>query len=63
MPVNKRVIIIDYSIHILCVWAYSAPIKVDELKREFGVRIYPKRHFITLSGNNEEHGINLSGWC
>ena len=53
MPVNQRVIVIDYYTDILCVWAYFAQIKVDELKREFGARIRLNCHFITLFGNNE----------
>ncbi len=50
--VNKRSIGIDYYTDILCVWAYFAQIKVDELKKEFGPRVRLKCHFITLFGNN-----------
>ena len=51
--VDKRIISIDYYTDILCVWAYFAQIKVDELKAEFGGRIRLNCHFITLFGNNE----------
>ncbi len=50
---DKPPIVIDYYTDILCVWAYFAQIKVDELKREFGSRIRLNCHFITLFGNNE----------
>ncbi len=44
---------IDYYTDMLCVWAYFAQIKLDELKSEFGDRIHIRHHFITLFGNNE----------
>ncbi|WP_293645624.1 DsbA family oxidoreductase [Thiolapillus sp.] len=44
---------IDYYTDMLCVWAYFAQIKLDELKQEFGDRIRIRHHFITLFGNNE----------
>ncbi len=46
-------IVIDYYTDMLCVWAYFAQIKVDELKTAFGDRIQLNYHFITLFGNNE----------
>ncbi|WP_456406006.1 DsbA family oxidoreductase [Thiolapillus sp.] len=46
-------IVIEYYTDMLCVWAYFAQIKLDELKREFGDRIELNHHFITLFGNNE----------
>ncbi|WP_456375895.1 DsbA family oxidoreductase [Thiolapillus sp.] len=50
---DNRSISIDYYTDILCVWAYFAQIKVDELKAEFGPRVHVNCHFITLFGNNE----------
>lgn len=50
---SKHSISIDYYTDILCVWAYFAQIKVDELEREFAGRVRINAHFITLFGNNE----------
>lgn len=46
-------IVIEYYTDMLCVWAYFAQIKLDELKKEFGDSIQLNHHFITLFGNNE----------
>jgi len=46
-------VVIDYYTDILCVWAYFAQIKLDELKKEFGEKIHLNYRFVTLFGNNE----------
>lgn len=46
-------LVVDYYTDMLCVWAYFAQIKLDELSQEFGDRIEIRHHFITLFGNNE----------
>lgn len=46
-------IVLEYYTDMLCVWAYFAQIKLDELKKEFADKIQINYHFITLFGNNE----------
>lgn len=42
---------IDYFSDVLCVWAYAAQIRVDELKARFGARIELVQHFIPVFGD------------
>ena len=51
---------IAYFTDLLCVWAYVAQIKVDELKRHFQDRIELDYHFLTLFGNT--HTRLVEGW-
>ena len=41
---------IAYFSDVLCVWAYTAQIRLDELKREFGPKIELTYHFIPIFG-------------
>jgi hypothetical protein len=36
---------------VLCVWAYAAQIKRDELRRQFGEQIRIEYHFLRLFGD------------
>lgn len=45
---------LDYFTDVLCIWAYVAQIRLDELKQEFGQQIEVNEHFITLFGNTEK---------
>ncbi|AFY68707.1 DsbA oxidoreductase [Thalassoporum mexicanum PCC 7367] len=45
------VIHIDYFSDLLCVWAYVAQIRVDELKSTFGDQIWIDYHFIPVFGD------------
>ena len=36
---------------VLCVWVYSAQIKRDELRRQFGQQIHIESHFLRLFGD------------
>ncbi len=41
---------IDYFSDVLCVWAYTAQIRLDELEAHFGHRIELQHHFIPVFG-------------
>lgn len=45
---------LDYFTDVLCIWAYVAQIRLDELKQEFGTQIEVNEHFITLFGNTDK---------
>jgi predicted DsbA family dithiol-disulfide isomerase len=47
-------ITLDYFTDILCIWAYVAQIRLDELNSEFDQKIHVNEHFITLFGNTEK---------
>ena len=47
-------ITLDYFTDVLCIWAYVAQIRLDELNREFDKKIQVNEHFITLFGNTEK---------
>lgn len=46
---------ISYFSDVLCVWAYAAQIKLDELRRQFGGQIRVEYHFLRLFGNVAAH--------
>jgi predicted DsbA family dithiol-disulfide isomerase len=53
-------LIVDYYTDVLCVWAYIAQIKVDQIKQEFGPRVAIRYHYLPLFGNN---AVRIgSGW-
>ena len=39
---------IEYFNGVLCIWAYGAQARVDELKRDFGDQVEMHNHFIPL---------------
>jgi len=47
-------VILDYYTDVLCVWAYVAQVKLDELRKEFGDQIVINYRFISLFGNTEK---------
>lgn len=47
-------ITLDYFTDVLCIWAYVAQIRLDELNQEFDDKIQVNEHFITLFGNTEK---------
>ena len=51
---------LDYFTDTLCVWAYVAQIRLDELKQKFGDDLEVNEHFITLFGNTEKR--IAQGW-
>ncbi len=54
MP-KPAMISIAYFSDVLCLWAYVAQIKLDELRRHFGNQIRLDYHFLPLFGN-------VNGW-
>ena len=42
---------VTYFSDVLCVWAYAAQIKLDELRRQFDNQIRVEYHFPRLFGN------------
>ncbi len=40
-----------YFSDVLCVWAYAAQIKLDELRRQFGEQVRVQHHFLRLFGD------------
>ena len=42
---------ISYFSDVLCVWAYVAQIKLDEMRRQFGDQIRMEYHFLPLFGD------------
>lgn len=45
---------LDYFTDVLCIWAYVAQIRLDELNQQFTNKIDINEHFITLFGNTEK---------
>jgi predicted DsbA family dithiol-disulfide isomerase len=52
---------ISYFSDVLCIWAYAAQIKLDELRRQFGDQIRVEYRFLPLFGNVPAR--ILSGWA
>lgn len=48
--VNKQVKIM-YFTDVLCIWAYLAQIRIDELKTKFGDDVILQKHFIPVFGS------------
>ncbi len=46
----RHTVTIDYFTDILCIWAYGAQIRLDQLKREFGDQVQITHRFIPLFG-------------
>lgn len=45
---------IAYFSDVLCVWAYAAQIRLDELRRNYGERIRVEYHFLSLFGDTRQ---------
>ena len=54
MSKSQEPLHIAYFTDVLCVWAYTAQIRLDELKQHFGSRIRISYHFIPIFGCVEE---------
>lgn len=50
MKDSDTVIHVDYFSDILCIWAYAAQIRVDELHSQFGDRVEVDCHFFPVFG-------------
>lgn len=47
---SPAVIPLEYFSDVLCVWAYAAQIRLDELRHQFGARVELRYHFMPLFG-------------
>lgn len=54
-------ITLDYFTDTLCIWAYVAQVRLDELRQQFGDDIEIREHFITLFGNTNKR--IAQGWA
>ena len=54
----SKVITIDYYTDVLCVWAWIAQRRIDELVAEYGEHIEIKPHYINLFGDTEHRMAN-----
>lgn len=57
---ERKTISIDYFSDLLCVWAYIAQRRVDELKRQFGAAVSIDYHFLPVFGCTQKR--IASGW-
>jgi predicted DsbA family dithiol-disulfide isomerase len=51
---------ISYFSDVLCVWAYFAQIKLDQIRQDFGPQVKLRHHFISVFGDVE--GKIGGGW-
>ena len=51
MSEQEPLIQIDYYSDVLCIWAYVAQIKLDELHRNHGDRVQLNHHFVPVFGS------------
>lgn len=54
MTSDKQRIDIDYYSDILCVWAWIAQPRLEELERQWGERISIRHHFVDIFGDCEK---------
>ena len=57
---ESQTVRIDYFSDVLCIWAYVAQIRLDELRSAFSEQILVQHHFIPVFGHTE-HRIG-EGW-
>lgn len=57
---KQAVATISYFSDVLCIWAYAAQIRIDELQRQFGGQIRVEYHFLPLFGDVSAH--LAAGW-
>jgi predicted DsbA family dithiol-disulfide isomerase len=50
----SKLLTIDYYTDILCVWAWIAQQRIDELNHNFNNQILIKHHYLDIFGNTEE---------
>ena len=48
---DSDAVTIDYFSDVLCVWAYVAQIKVDEIREKFGTEVAIEPRFVTVFGD------------
>ena len=50
---------IEYFSDVLCIWAYSGQIRMDELKRDFADEIEIEYRFVPIFGAGKQHVIDV----
>ncbi len=50
---------IEYFSDVLCIWAYSGQIRMDELKREFADEVEIEYRFVPIFGAGRQHVSNV----
>jgi len=50
---SEPTVSISYFSDVLCVWAYFAQIKLDQIRQDFGPRVQLRHHFIPVFGDVE----------
>jgi len=55
---TKEFIHIDYFSDVLCIWAYIAQIRIDELTSQYADQIKFNQHFIPVFGSTEKRITN-----
>ncbi len=50
MTASKKVLVL-YFTDILCIWAYIAQVRMDQLKNKFGEEIELEEHFVSVFGS------------
>lgn len=60
MPEKRTEIIVDYYSDILCVWAWIAQARLDELSKQWGTQVDVRHHFVDIFGDS--HTKILKQW-
>lgn len=50
---NKEPLVIDYFSDVLCIWAWIAQRRVEEMREEWGAQVVLRRHYINLFGDTQ----------
>ncbi len=57
----QPILTVSYFSDVLCIWAYTAQIKLDELRRQFGNQVHVEYRFLHLYGDVAAH--IEAGWA
>ncbi len=60
MTPSIRRVQVNYYSDVLCVWAYTAQIKLDQMLAQFGDKVSVKYHYLTIFGNTRSRVVE--GW-
>ncbi|HHM05297.1 MAG TPA: disulfide bond formation protein DsbA [Gammaproteobacteria bacterium] len=51
MSVGARTVTVSYFSDVLCIWAYAAQLKLDQLRRQFGGQVRVEYRFLSVFGD------------
>ncbi len=60
MAQTRKQVQINYFSDVLCVWAYTAQIRLDQLKAQFGDSVSVTYHYLTIFGHTQSRVVE--GW-